>query len=479
MGPVREVSAEARANAMASAGNVSGTVGTAQRHVHHLRLAALERRGKRFRGDGLHPYFFQAEHRCGGHPLLQRVTFDAALQHHRVAPAHLHEPGGGHRRAHAIVIDQHDARAQRAGLLVGSLHELAARDPSRVGQVSGLVLLAVADVEHEERTFTGLGAPSVEGGAVDRPHAEPLRHPRRRGTGLLQSGRGRFPDMPGRSLGELQTGEMPRHGAVAQARHPVGNPGIDDRLRADDAPGPARAVHDDGGVRRRHRVVHAVRELRAGAAHAAGDAEVGEFGRRAAVQDDEVLARREHRVELRGRDRRCAELVLDHFPVRLARDVDAADEGVAGRGPGVDAAIEHRDIGVAELPEPGCGPLGFAGPGVAHDDPGRAARNQLRGQQLEPRERAAARAEEVRVVERADLAGVEQRELVIVEDHASQLLCGNCLHVLPPLSFTSSTGNTIPLPVTGVHTVRENEAKVTDTRRLRCRETLRRAMSLG
>ena len=177
--------------------------------------------------------------------------------------------------------------------------------------------------------------------------------------------------------------------------------------------------------------MHAVGELGAGAAHSARDAEVGELGRRPAVEDDDVVAGREHRVQLLGRDRWRAELVLDHLPERLAGDVDAADQREAGRRPGVDTAVEHRDIAVAEVFEPGRGPFGLAGPGVAHHDGCGAARDEPRHQALQPRECAAARVEDVRVVERADLACVEQRELVVADDHASQLVCGHCVHGYP------------------------------------------------
>jgi len=69
---------------------------------------------------------------------------------------------------------------------------------------------------------------------------------------------------------------------------------------------------------------------------------------------------------------------------------------------------------------------------VAHDDPGATARNEPGRQSLEPRERTTACAEEMRVMERAFLAYVEQRKLVVVEDHAPQVAGGYHLHAFPP-----------------------------------------------
>ena len=449
-GPVREVPDESGPNRVTRARNVSGAIDAAQRHVHHIRLATREGRRKRFGGDVLDPGVFQTEHRRDGHPRLQRVAFDAPLQHHRVAPPHLHEPGRGHRGAHAVAVDEDDARAKRADLLVGGLHELAARDPPGVGQVAGLVLLAGADVEDEERTPAGFRTPSVEGGAVDGPHVEALRDPRRRRAGLLEPHGGRPCRMLRLALGEREPREVPCHGAVSEADHAVGHAGVDDRLRADDAPGPARAVHDDGGVRRRDRVVHAVGELGAGAAYSTRNAEVGELGRRPAVQNDDIVAGREHRVELLGGDRGRAELVLDHLPERLARDVDAADQREAGRRPGIDAAFQHGDGGVAEVPEPVCGPFRLAGPCVAHHDGRGVARYEPGRQALESGQRTAARVEDVRVVERADLAGVEQRELVVAEDHLPQLVCIHRVHLrlfrCPTVAIRPLASGALPEP---------------------------------
>ena len=283
--------------------------------------------------------------------------------------------------------------------------------------------------------------------------------------------------MLGRALGEVQASEMPCHGAVAQADHPVGHTGVDDRLRTDDAAGPARAVHHDSGVRRRYGVVHAVRELGAGAAHPARDAEIGELRRRPAVQDDDVLACREHRVKLFGRDRRRAELVLDHLAECLARDVDAADEGVAGRGPCLDSALQHRDIAIAVLAESGRGSLGFTRSRVAHDDPGGAARHESRRQPLEPRERAAARVEEMRVVERALLAGVEQRELFGVEDPPASARVRSLSSWSPPQSRSlpgaiqpPAAGSEPPLQIPTRSRFRSGREGI-KPRRLGCRRT--------
>ena len=101
------------------------------------------------------------------------------------------------------------------------------------------------------------------------------------------------------------------------------------------------------------------------------------------------------------------------------------------------------------LSESGRGSLGFTRARVTHDDTGGAPRNEPWRQPLEPRERAAARVEEMRVVERALLAGIEKRELLAVENHASQFVCGHCLHVLPRFRF--STGAIQPSATSPSH----------------------------
>ena len=58
-------------------------------------------------------------------------------QHEHLAPAHLPEPRRRHHGAHLVVVDQHDARAERAGILVGRLHQLPAGRRDRARDMAG------------------------------------------------------------------------------------------------------------------------------------------------------------------------------------------------------------------------------------------------------------------------------------------------------------------------------------------------------
>ena len=118
-------------------------------------------------------------------------------------------------------------------------------------------------------------------------------------------------------------------------------------------------------------------------------------------------------------------------------DVDAAHEGVAGRGPGVDSTFQHGDIGVAEMSESRRCSQRLSRARVAYHHASRSARNEPGRQPLESRQGAAARVEEMSVVERAYLACIQERELLFIEDHAPQLVCGHCLHALPRSRFSS------------------------------------------
>ena len=74
-----------------------------------------------------------------------------------------------------MLVDQHDARAQRAGVLVGRLNELTARRRDRARQMAGGVFLGVADVEQIERAVRLLRSPAFDGGEADVLDLEALR----------------------------------------------------------------------------------------------------------------------------------------------------------------------------------------------------------------------------------------------------------------------------------------------------------------
>ena len=94
---------------------------------------------------------------------------------------------------------------------------------------------------------------------------------------------------------------------------------------------------------------------------------------------------------------------------------------MAGRRPGLRPARQHMDVGAADPFEEGRERLGQAAlPAIDAGDPGAAARQQLAGAQLDLRERAGHRPEQVGLAELAILAGIEDGQLPAVVDPGFQ-----------------------------------------------------------
>ena len=162
-------------------------------------------------------------------------------QHEHVLPAHLPQPGRGHHGAHLGVVDQHDAGAERADILVGRLDQLSAGRGDGAGDMAGFVLGRIAHVEAgraSARRAPRANAPASRDrcarcrsgcatrSAADLAQAKPSREAARARRAL--------------PLSQASPAERPAHGAVAQRHHLVRHAGVDQRLRADDAAGAAR-----------------------------------------------------------------------------------------------------------------------------------------------------------------------------------------------------------------------------------------------
>src|SRR6478736_2138551 len=91
---------------------------------------------------------------------------------------------------------------------------------------------------------------------------------------------------------------MPGHGAVLQRYDLVGNAGIDQRLGADDAPRAAAAVDDYHRARRRYEILEAVDQLGARDAYGGRNGVAVVLGERATVEDRDILAGIDQRLEL-------------------------------------------------------------------------------------------------------------------------------------------------------------------------------------
>ena len=206
--------------------------------------------------------------------------------------------------------------------------------------MTGRVFFGTSHVEYKQRALVHLARELGDFRDVDVLDAEALGDARGRFPRFAQSGRrGRRRDQV-LVVRHLKAGEVPAHGAVLQCDHAVGNAGVDQRLRADDAARAPGAIDHHEGVGRRDHVVRAEGEFGAGAIDAAGDADFPVFVQRAAVEDHDFFAALDFGLDFGGFHARSLVVVLDEFAERLARDVDAAVDLIGCRGPRVDAARE-------------------------------------------------------------------------------------------------------------------------------------------
>ena len=114
--------------------------------------------------------------------------------------------------------------------------------------------------------------------------------------------------------------------------------------------------------------------------------------------------------------------MLDILAERLARHVDAAERGVAGRLPGRHPAREHPHVRVAEGRELGGTTLGKPLSAVAEDDGSAPPRHEAPDPEFEAAQGQAGGVEEVALAERSLLPEVEEGKLALAEEERVQLL---------------------------------------------------------
>ena len=140
-------------------------------------------------------------------------------------PAHLGQPGRGHRGPAAVIAGQHHEGSPDRGVPVGLLHQLPAGRRPEPGQVAGGVLLGGADVEPVHGPRPAVQQRRQPGGA------DPA-HPRltgdRPGRRLRPPGHGRrHPGGPALlAVVQVQPGQAPADGPVAQRHHRLGSPAL-------------------------------------------------------------------------------------------------------------------------------------------------------------------------------------------------------------------------------------------------------------
>ena len=123
-------------------------------------------------------------------------------------------------------------------------------------------------------------------------------------------------------------------------------------MRADDAAGTPGAGDDNRRIRVRHQIGEPEHQFGAGTGDRARHVKARVFVERPAVEHDDVFAGPPPAVELGGRYRRRAIIMLDDLGKSLARHVGAGKQRVAGRRPGIDPARQDMDGAIAQRHEP-------------------------------------------------------------------------------------------------------------------------------
>jgi hypothetical protein len=143
---------------------------------------------------------------------------------------------------------------------------------------------------------------------------------------------------------------------------------IDQRLRTDDDAGAPGAVDHDQPLGVRREVADAMNQLRPRHVDPARNAHAPVLADRPAVEHDELAALGAQPGQFLGRKMRGAVGRLDELAERLARDMHALEQRKAGGPPAGDAALQHRNVAVAEAVEPTGGSLREAITVVAEHD---------------------------------------------------------------------------------------------------------------
>ena len=340
-------------------------------------------------------------------------------------PAHLREPRGGHIRTYAVVVGQDNAGAAHGDGVVSLLHELSARGAGKAGQVAGGIFLGRAHVQLVERAVRGFQLGNV--GQGNAGHVGTFRHGAGISLGLRAGlcGHGfRVPTVD--AVVQHLIGQQPADGAIAQRRHRVGNAGIHERLRADDAARAPGTVDDDLRGRVRRQFTDAQHKLRPRHAGRSGDAHGLEFVIAARIDDHHVALGIEQRLDFLRAERRRVALCLHVFAKGFAGHVHVLEDLAASRTPAIQTTFEQIDTRVAEFSQFG-GRLRGQVHAVVHaiqNNQRIPARNARPCLQLQPRERQVGRPQRVRLRVWVFFAHIDQGDFLAGQQRSAHVSVG-------------------------------------------------------
>ncbi|MNI41801.1 hypothetical protein D3C73_960630 [compost metagenome] len=209
---------------------------------------------------------------------------------------------------------------------------------------------------------------------------------------------------------QLLAGQGPADGAVAQGRHRVGDAGVDQRLRADDAAGAACAVDDDARGRVGGQLPCTQHQFRPRYADAGGDAHGLVFVETPSVEHHHIGVAVEQRLYFFSGQRGCVALAFHQLAKGLAGHIDVDEQLTTGAAPTVQPALEQAHMAVAKIHQALRGDARQTFAIVVDRHLGAAPGNAREHLQLKFRQWDVGREQWVRFGERRFFANVHQRQ---------------------------------------------------------------------
>jgi len=360
---------------------------------------------------------------CPPRSALQARIAHTADQHGNL-PSHLREPGRRHVRPRAVVIGDHDPGASDRREYVGLLDQLPTRRRAKSRQMTCLVLFGGAHVESVQRALR-VKLPASQRPAIDPGDARKVREAAGGSGSLCRRVVADVTESFRPAMIQREAGEGPSNRAVAQCSHPIGDRGVHERLRSDDAAGPAGAINDHQSLRIRCNLAHTQHEFAARNTNRSGNAHCSEFLESPRVQHDQILARLQLGVQFLGGDRGSMPPRFHQLTERLARDIHVAKQFAPGCAPGGEAATQQGKIRISQFGQLAGGPSGKSFAIVVYDDGHGPARNSIPDLQFQASRGQRSRKQRVGERKCALLPHIEQRDFTAIDQTRPHFVHGD------------------------------------------------------